>query len=36
MKQFELKKPMSQLFNAQKSHFFACELFSVKLFRTIE
>ena len=28
MKQFELQKPISQLFNALKSHVFACELFS--------
>ena len=29
MKQFELPKPLSQLFNVLKSHIFACELFSV-------
>ena len=28
MKKFELQKPISQLFNALKSQYFACELFS--------
>ena len=28
MKQFELQEPIYQLFDALKSHFFACELFS--------
>ena len=28
MKQFELQTPISQLFNALKSQYFACELFS--------
>ena len=36
MKQFELQKPISQLFNALKSHLFACDLFADGLFPTIE
>ena len=37
MKQFELQKPISQLFNALKSFFlFACELFQEKVFRTFD
>ena len=36
MKQFELQTPISQLFNALDSQFFACELFSDRLFRKIE
>ena len=37
MKQFELQKTISQLFNAVKSlFFFACELLSDRLFQTIE
>ena len=29
MKQFELQTPISQLFNALKSQYFACELFQI-------
>ena len=36
MKQFELQTPISQLFNAWKSQYFACELFSDRLFGAIE
>ena len=36
MEKCELQKPVSQLLNALKSHFFACELYSDKLFWTIE
>ena len=36
MKQFELQTPVSQLFSALKAQSFACELFSDRLFRTIE
>ena len=32
IKQFELQTPISQLFNALKSHIFACELFTDRLF----
>ena len=36
MGKFELQKPMSQLHNVLKSQFFVCELYSNKLFQTIE
>ena len=35
MKQCELQKTISQLFNALKSHFFACALLSDGFFQTI-
>ena len=36
MEQFELQKPISQLFGALKSHFLECEPFSYRSFRTTE
>ena len=36
MEQFEIQKPISQLFVALKSHFLECEPFSYRSFRTTE
>ena len=36
MEQFELQKPISQLFGALKSHFLESEPFSYRSFRTTE
>ena len=36
MEQFELQKPISQLFGALKSHFLECEPFSCRSFGTTE
>ena len=36
MGKFELQTPVSQLLNALKSQFFACELYSNRLFQTIQ
>ena len=36
MEKFELQKPVSQLLNVLKSHFFVCDLLSDRLVRRIE